>query len=298
MVGEKLTLHELRGLFTELGSGVSLARIAFLQEPSPTRLHELRIAVRSARSLIVLTRDSFESVELNEARHAGARISLLTGRARNLDVFAEHWHDLTLELDPDIVMNLAPVLRQINSIRESEYRTIHASLADLEFAPFETELERLAALPLSSLTADVVVRRAIRRINKRIVHISGSLSELAADEVLHQARKDLKKLRYSLEMTRSHFPARSLDKFAETLSDLQTTIGRHQDAVTFSNELWLAARKLGTRVGSDTVVSIGILLNPIEEVRRNARRKSLAKLRAYSSDEVQQSLKKLVGSLD
>ena len=44
-------------------------------------------------------------------------------------------------------MNLAPVLRQINLIREMEYRTIHASLADPEFSPFEAELERLAKLP-------------------------------------------------------------------------------------------------------------------------------------------------------
>lgn len=293
-----MTLPELRGLFTDLGVNVARERVAFLREPSPARLHELRIAVRSARSLIVLTRDSFESVELNKARHVGARISLLTGRARNLDVFAEHWHDLTLELDPDIVMNLAPVLRQINLIRETEYRTIHASLADPEFSPFEAELERLAKLPVGPLSADVVVQRAIKRINKRVVNISGSLSELAADEVLHQARKDLKKLRYSLEMTRTHFPSRPLERFTETLADLQTTIGRHQDAVTFSNELWLAARKLGSTVSSDTIVSIGILLNPIEEVRRNARRKSLAKLRGYSSDEVQQSLKKLVGGLD
>ena len=291
-------MPELRGLCADLGDAVAVARNTFLTEPSPVRLHEFRIAVRSARSLIVLIRDSFESTELNEARHAGARISFLTGRARNLDAFAEHWHDLTIELDPDIVVNLAPVLRHINSLRETEYRSILASLREPEFACFETELERISKLAPGPLPADVVVQKAIKRINKRVVNVAESLSELAPDEVLHQARKDLKKLRYSLEMTRSHFPARTLDKFVETLFGLQTTIGRHQDAVTFSNELWSAGRKLGSTVSSDTIVSIGILLHPIEDVRRSARRKSLAKLRAYSEDEVQHQLKKLLGNLD
>lgn len=291
-------MPELRGLCADLGDAVAVTRNTFLTEPSPVRLHEFRIAVRSARSLIVLIRDSFESTELNEARHAGARISFLTGRARNLDAFAEHWHDLTIELDPDIVVNLAPVLRHINSLRETEYRSILASLRDPEFACFETELERISKLAPGPLPADVVVQKAIKRINKRVVNVAESLSELAPDEVLHQARKDLKKLRYSLEMTRSHFPARTLDKFVETLFGLQTTMGRHQDAVTFSNELWSAGRKLGSTVSSDTIVSIGILLHPIEDVRRSARRKSLAKLRAYSEDEVQQQLKKLLGNLD
>lgn len=291
-------MPELRGLCADLGDAVAVARNTFLTEPSPVRLHEFRIAVRSARSLIVLIRDSFESTELNEARHAGARISFLTGRARNLDAFAEHWHDLTIELDPDIVVNLAPVLRHINSLRETEYRSILASLREPEFACFETELERISKLAPGPLPADVVVQKAIKRINKRVVNVAESLSELAPDEVLHQARKDLKKLRYSLEMTRSHFPARTLDKFVETLFGLQTTIGRHQDAVTFSNELWSAGRKLGSTVSSDTIISIGILLHPIEDVRRSARRKSLAKLRAYSEDEVQHQLKKLLGNLD
>lgn len=291
-------MPELRGLCADLGDAVAVTRNTFLTEPSPVRLHEFRIAVRSARSLIVLIRDSFESTELNEARHAGARISFLTGRARNLDAFAEHWHDLTIELDPDIVVNLAPVLRHINSLRETEYRSILASLRDPEFACFETELERISKLAPGPLPADVVVQKAIKRINKRVVNVAESLSELAPDEVLHQARKDLKKLRYSLEMTRSHFPARTLDKFVETLFGLQTTMGRHQDAVTFSNELWSAGKKLGSTVSSDTIVSIGILLHPIEDVRRSARRKSLAKLRAYSEDEVQQQLKKLLGNLD
>lgn len=291
-------MPELCGLCADLGDAVSVARNTLLTEPAPARLHEFRIAVRSARSLIVLIRDSFESTELNEARHAGARISFLTGRARNLDAFAEHWRDLTIELDPDIVVNLAPVLRHINSLRETEYRTILTSLREPEFAHFETELDRISKLTPGPLPADVVVQKAIKRINKRVINVAESLSELAPDEVLHQARKDLKKLRYSLEMTRSHFPARTLDKFVETLSGLQITIGHHQDAVTFSNELWSAGRKLGSTMSSDTIVSIGILLNPIEDVRRSARRKSLAKLRAYSEDEVQQHLKKLLGNLD
>jgi CHAD domain-containing protein len=121
---------------------------------------------------------------------------------------------------------------------------------------------------------------------------------LAPDEVLHQARKDLKKMRYSLEMTRSHFPTRQLERFVEIVSDLQSVIGRHQDAVTFSNELWSVGRRLAQTGAADSVISIGILLNPIDDVRRNARRKSLARLRAYAEDEPQQTLKKLIGNID
>ncbi len=293
-----LSISELRALCAELGALVKERRRAFLSVPSSTSLHELRVAVRSARSLIVLTKASFESTELNAVRHAGARVSYLTGRARNLDVFIEHWRDLTLELPPDVVVNLGSVIAHINSVRESEYRNVYESMRLAECIEFEDELLRLAEIPPCDDPADVVVRKAIKRINKRVVNVANSLSDLAPDEVLHQARKDLKKLRYSLEMTRSHFPTRSLEKFIETVTELQVTIGRHQDAVMFSNELWSTARRLGPSTSADVIVSVGMLLNPIEEVRRQARRKSLTKLRTYSDDDVQQQLKKLVGNID
>lgn len=293
-----LTIEELRGLCAHLGDLVEGRRQSFVSEPSPEKLHELRVAVRSARSLLVLTRDSYATEQLNEARHAGARLSYLTGRARNLDVFIEHWRDITFGLDPEVVVNLGPVLSRVNENRLAEYKIIREFLQGEESETFADALRALASLPGTSAKADDVVRKAIRRINKRVLAVSNSLSDLAPDEVLHQARKDLKKLRYSLEMTRDHFHSRQLEKFVETVAELQSVIGRHQDAVMFSNELWSVGRRLAHSDVPDTVISIGIVLNPIDEVRRHARRKSLAKLRAYADDESQQALKKLVGSLD
>ena len=189
-------------------------------------------------------------------------------------------------------------MSKVNESRVVEYRLIKEFLEGDEAAVFSTELRRLATAPSTSEKADDVVRKAIRRINKRVLAVSNALSDLAPDEVLHQARKDLKKMRYSLEMTRSHFPTRQLERFVEIVSDLQSVIGRHQDAVTFSNELWSVGRRLAQTGAADSVISIGILLNPIDDVRRNARRKSLARLRAYAEDEPQQTLKKLIGNID
>lgn len=282
----------------ELGDLVASRHSSFVSEPGPEKLHEFRVAVRSARSLLVLTRDSFTSEQLNEARHAGARLSYLTGRGRNLDVFIEHWKDITFGLDPEVVVNLGPVLSRVNENRLIEYKIIRDFMQGEESGAFADALRSLASMPGTSIEADDVVRKAIRRINKRVLAVSNSLSDLAPDEVLHQARKDLKKLRYSLEMTRDHFHARQLEKFVDSVAELQSVIGRHQDAVMFSNELWSVGRRLAQSNVPDTVISIGIVLNPIDEVRRHARRKSLAKLRAYADDESQQALKKLIGSLD
>lgn len=297
-MGHPLTIDELRALCAHLGGLVDERHQSFVSEPGPEKLHELRVAVRSARSLLVLTRDSYTTEQLNEARHAGARLSYLTGRARNLDVFIEHWKDITFGLDPEVVVNLGPVLSRVNENRLTEYKIIREFLQGDGSESFADALRVLASLPGTSAKADDVVRKAIRRINKRVLSVSNSLSDLAPDEVLHQARKDLKKLRYSLEMTRDHFNSRQLEKFVETVAELQDVIGRHQDAVMFSNELWSVGRRLAQNDVPDTIISIGIVLNPIEDVRRQARRKSLAKLRAYADDESQQALKKLVGSLD
>ena len=297
-MGNPLSIDELRHLCAELGDLVASRHSSFVAEPAPERLHEFRVAVRSARSLLVLTRDSFTSEQLNEARHAGARLSYLTGRGRNLDVFIEHWKDITFGLDPEVLVNLGPVLSRVNENRLIEYKVIRDFMQGEESGAFADALRSLASMPGTSVEADDVVRKAIRRINKRVLAVSNSLSDLAPDEVLHQARKDLKKLRYSLEMTRDHFHARQLEKFVESVAELQSVIGRHQDAVMFSNELWSVGRRLAQSNVPDTVISIGIVLNPIDEVRRHARRKSLAKLRAYADDESQQALKKLIGSLD
>lgn len=293
-----LTIEELRELCGELGVGVREKRTAFASEPGPVSLHEFRVAVRSARSLLVLTRGSFEGEELNAARHAGARISYLTGRARNLDVFVEHWRELTIELESAVVVHLANVLNHVNEMRIREYRSILEFSTSDESIEFEREMQRLANVPSLNPHADEVVRDSIKRINKRVVAVARSVSDLAPDEVLHQARKNLKKMRYSLEMTRDHFSPRHHERFVDIVADLQNVIGRHQDAVVFANELWDAGRKLAEGGSSDTLISIGILLHPIEEARRTARRKSLAKLRNYADDDVQQLLKKLIGSLD
>jgi len=297
-VGNPLTIDELRRLCAELGDLVASRRSSFVSDPGPDKLHEFRVAVRSARSLLVLTRDSFATEQLNEARHAGARLSYLTGRARNLDVFIEHWRDITFGLDPEVVVNLGPVLSRVNENRLGEYKIIRDFLQGEESGTFTDALRMLASLPGPSVEADEVVRKAIRRVNKRVLAVSNTLSDLAPDEVLHQARKDLKKLRYSLEMTRDHFHPRQLEKFVESVAELQSVIGRHQDAVMFSNELWSVGRRLSHSDVPDTVISIGIVLNPIDDMRRHARRKSLAKLRAYADDESQHALKKLIGSLD
>lgn len=297
-VAGEWTIAELRELCDTLANDVSARRHAFINDPNPDRLHSFRVAVRSARSLLVLTRDSFTCEDLALARETGARLSYDTGHARNLDVVAGHWQELTLELDSDVVVNLAPVLALINEVRLREYRYICEKLRSDESNAFETEMKRLANVESTTMHAHQVVRKAIKRINKRIITTSAGLSDLAPDEVLHQARKDLKKLRYSLEMTRSHFPTRTLEKFIEAVAELQTVIGRHQDAVVFANELWNAGRKLSESASPESVVSIGILLAPIEAVRRQARRKSLAKLRAFADTEVQHQFRKLVGSID
>lgn len=298
-MAEALSVDELRMLSRELGETVRAERLDFLAAPSPESLHQLRVAARSARSLLVLTRDSYFGEELNAARQSGSKLSFVTSRARNLDVFAESWKDLTLEIEADVVLNLSPVLDLINSSRSNEYRAIISFLSSDEALTFENEMVRLADAPRTDASADQVVKSAIRRMNRRIRGIAESMSDIAPDEVLHQARKDLKKLRYSLEMTRLHFPTRLLDKVIENFTDLQTTIGRHQDAVMFTSEMWSCGHRLSAQgASSEVLISIGILLAPIDEVRRHARRKSLAKLRAYVDDDCQQQLKKLIGSLD
>lgn len=296
---EALSVDELRALSGELGLKVRSDRLSFLAGPNATSLHQFRVSVRSARSLLVLTRDSFVGEELNIARHSGSKLSYLTGRARNLDVFAESWRDLTMEIESDIVMNLSAVLDQINASRSIEYRNVIDFLATDEATTFENELVRLVECERTNDSADEIVKKAIRRMNRRVRTIAESLSDRAADEVLHQARKDLKKLRYSLEMTRSHFPGRQLEKAMNTIGDLQTTIGRHQDAVMFTSELWSCGHRLAAQGASaEILVSVGILMAPIDEVRRQARRRSLARLRSFIEDDSQQQLKKLLGSLE
>ena len=297
-VTNHLTIEELRSLLVDLSDDISVERRGLAEDPSSDRLHDFRIKTRSARALISLTRESFTSGELDDVRASGAQLSRQTSRARNLDVILDHWVDLTIDLDSNAESELDRVRDHLQLIRDREYRKITALLKMPGSEVFESSLRDVARLPAVPSRADELVRRSIKRTNKRIIKTAAALSGSASDDLFHRCRKDLKKLRYSLELTRMHFPHRTLDKFIDTLSALQTRLGRHQDAVMFSTELWSAARELAPAVGPDCLVSIGILLGPIEDIRKDSRRKSIPKIRAFAGDDVQRKLKKLIGNID
>lgn len=298
-VNSKLSIRELRDLLGESSETVRDKRRSFIQDPDPARLHEFRISVRASRSLISLLRESFDSHTLADLRREGSRLSSLTSRPRNLDVLSEHWPAITEELDSKTLSHLVPAVNLVNRLRIETYNETITALDDSAAESFERLMRNLVKSPAPKVSADELVRKALRRINRNVVDVASSLSDRSADEVLHDARKNLKKLRYSLEMTKSHFPHRQFDRVTSTVSDLQAVLGRHHDAVTFSNELWSIASQLaGQSLPTETLVTVGMVLDPIEHVRRQSRRKSISKLRAYADPEFQNRFKKLAGAID
>lgn len=204
--------------------------------------HQLRVGLRRLRSAFSVYAPVLQSPEMKrldaEARWLGQEV----GSLRDLDVVANDMARREAEAHPDEpgLSALADVVsRQAGERREQLCKLlvgarVQAFLIDL--ARFvETrgwlvsqdfgQTERLAA-PVEALAGQSLNKRW----KKAAKHAQG-LATLTVEQ-RHELRKELKKLRYTVEFFCSLFPAKRVDPFLKRLKKLQTVFGDLNDAAT------------------------------------------------------------------
>lgn len=205
-------------------------RVATLDAKGSEAVHQMRVAVRRARSAISIFRPAVEPGALNTINDRLRALGRQLGPSRDWDVFADETIAAIREAmggDQRIERLAAAVQR-----RRREHRTeLTAYLASAEFRKVGIELAWFAAaglspapgeeapLSLAAFSASVLQHRCKRLIS------SGKHMEDLDIPALHGVRLRAKRARYAAEMFATLYRGKAAGRFISKLGTLQQRLG-------------------------------------------------------------------------
>ncbi|MGE0282851.1 MAG: CHAD domain-containing protein [Rhizobiaceae bacterium] len=207
---------------------------------NPEGPHQLRIGLRRLRTIFTIFAAVVRSDELERLDAETRWLARQVGELRDLDVV---WHDILgveIERHPDEV-GLPPLSATISLEAAARRETLCATLVTprtqallLDLVNFVETRGWLAstnltqtmqlAMPVRGFAASAIEKRW-RKVGKR-----GRQFKQLGIEQRHELRKELKKLRYTIEFFASLFEAKGMKRMIGRLKRLQTIFGALNDA--------------------------------------------------------------------
>ena len=216
----------------------------------PECLHDFRVAVRKARSLLGEMKHVFATGVTRRLRSDLGWLGQCTGPVRDLDV-----HLLALGTiprgdgegrasdggegrDPMVSDGVLAALRgYLEAAREREYRALSRTLRSARYrrvrSTFRTFVEREpparprsanALVPIAALSA-----ARILKVYHRTLAEGRAIGDDSPPESLHDLRKSCKRLRYLLEFFRGIHRAKPVERTIARLKQFQDHLGTYQD---------------------------------------------------------------------
>jgi CHAD domain-containing protein len=272
----------VRAVLLNLAETVELNRQGTIDRIDPEFLHDLRVAVRRSRSVLQQARRALPPSMVARAGAELKRLGVLTGRARDLDVYLIEWDTYTADLGPDAVAALRPVRERLACHLDDAYEQL---AAELRSPATQSTLAEWTAWLREPIPGDVVrgdradrplgtlVARRIQRAYDRLIDHGRAITPETPAERVHDLRKDAKRLRYLLECFASILPDKARKQFVKRLKAFQNILGEHQDAEVHMAELEVLSRELHDEdAPPDTLLAIGRLTEQLDRRRSAARR--------------------------
>ena len=274
-------------------------------------LHDLRVAVRRARSTLKVTEGALPVAHTEAAIVALKWLGDLTTPMRDLDVYllgldglaaevtAPGWDASQLEPFRGFLL-AAQAAAHVALVRT--FRSVRAKRAFAAWAAVSTDGElpagEVGAARPAGTQVDSVAKSAVTRAFKRVIKAGARIGADSPPSDLHDLRKRCKELRYSLEIFGSLHSAAAQRALIDDLKKLQDCLGEFQDtevqqhairtfaaqmlAVDASNpatvEAVMAMGRLADRLGERQIVARGTFALLFERFAGPAPRAHLAAL--------------------
>ena len=196
-------------------------------------LHDFRVAVRRARSLLGQTREVFPPKATQRLRKALAQLGRSTGRARDLDAFLLVQAVYRQRLPADRRSALQPFFAFLQQERREHYQALVQTFETKRYRAVIREWEAFASQPEADgphipTVKAFVLERVVEKY-RALVSIEPNSLQHAGSERLHRLRIDCKKLRYLLDFFITALPELPVRKLLTHLKRVQRTLGRIQD---------------------------------------------------------------------
>jgi len=261
-------------------------------------LHDYRICLRKARSLLSLVKDVYPPGETCRIRKQLGDIARETNRLRDLDVYLLARNELLEGMPGTLHQGLQQIYAEFTSERAIEQRRISAQLRGRTFIRGFQGLREIfspqkahgsssaALLPIGPLVFSGIYRR-YRKIRK----IGRGISRDTADETLHQLRIECKKLRYLMEFFNELLPLEEGQLLQKQLRRLQGRLGDYNDSSVQQRFLldWWHKR----RSGIDDALAMGGLLTLLHQRQHQARLQIDGVLQEFIGDDIAITFKRV-----
>lgn len=203
----------------------------------PERVHQLRVATR--RALAAIT--AFEGLMPRKPREWFVKrlrkVRRAAGNARDLDVLTDR-----LARDEEAIGSATAARRRLVAMlarqRSASRRPIQVVREELSAADWPGRVERLLERIAAEPTRRSFRRYARRRFEPLLRRFFARADRRLRDaEEIHRLRIEGKRLRYSLEIFASVFPARVRVKCEKALAKLQESLGEFTDHAAAADRL-------------------------------------------------------------
>ena len=208
----------------------------------PEGVHQMRVAMRRLRSALILFRKLLPADQDGWIREETKWLAGVLGDARDWDVFLAETLAPAAAAFPS-----EPGFERLRSLAEAEraeaYQRVLATLHAERYAQLLLELrgwleasgwrEQQVSAASADLFApiDGIAGRLIETRRRKALKRGDDLRELSPT-ARHEARKDVKKLRYAFEFFHNLYSGKKVKRFARDLAKLQEGLGRLNDVET------------------------------------------------------------------
>ena len=227
--------HAVRTILAFLLDIVRQNRPGILRDIDTEFLHDFRVAVRRARSLLGQLPKVLPVRLTKRLRADLSFLGSLTNRPRDLDVLLLQQADYLAAVPPDLRPDMEPLFR---TVQHERYATHHRLVEALNTPQSEAILQRWESAttqtkargPQAEHKLVKLVRKSIRRQCQRVLTLTppDALKD-SAPEQLHRLRIACKKLRYMFEFFASAFPQEMTADPIRRLRTLQDVLGQLND---------------------------------------------------------------------
>jgi len=267
-------------------------------------LHDFRVAVRRARSLLGQIRGVFPPEIVEHFAAEFSWIGRLTGSPRDTDVLILALREHHEEFDAGDMNTLVAFL---GGTQQLEYEQLVGALDSARYRELLDNWRTFLESPLPSaaqaeyahdLLATAVSRRAWR-LSKRIARRAKALDQHTAAEQIHEIRIDAKKLRYLVDAVSAFYRPAEIKCILAALKKLQRALGDFNDAYVQESRLVECGRSIGAAGGhSGALLTLGRLAERCRQRRGQLREEVTEQLSRFRASEVQKACKRAFASAD
>ena len=265
-------------------------------------LHDLRVAIRRARSLLGQTEGVIDVKTKVRLQTYLKTMSAATGRVRDLDVYLlkkDEYLSKVPESMKNGVIRLFSVLQRRR--RDARNRMIKA-IAGAEFKDALEGLDRFIESDLivkenttGIISAADLARKVIFKRFTKVIKYGGRISIDTPINEFHRLRIECKKLRYLMEFFESLFPEHKVKLLIGQLKKLQENLGDFNDLSVqqkFLNE-YIAGIDPKTSQSIMLAAATGSLITLLAYDQAQVRSHFLGVFRVFSSNENKEHFKAL-----